>query len=443
LTGREARNAGGWQNYSLLKPGLETIAGALSTAGYETCLQGKMHLGGDRQFAGFDHRPYGDLTGEGGHQADPPAAGLETGKRGQSRIRDTGVTGIPESHLQETNAARETISWIREQRHSSPDRPWFVTVSFSRPHWPRTAPHRHIDRYPPEEVPEPRVGPTDADEHPYVRAMRDRYELDDIELDDKEQARAAYFACVDFLDEIIGDLLGTLERDGALDDTITIYIGDHGELAGEHGLWEKRSWHEGSIRVPWMIQLPEHRTGAADPATIESPVSLIDLLPTVCGLTGSAIPEGVDGVDLSDAVREGAEPDRGPVFCDYLHPDVGGLRYRVAIDDRLKYVRFQDAPDRLYDLAEDPLERRDLSTGEYSTQTSRLQDLVDETMDFEAAADAAEQDLAMAERHKLGVPAGTGNTYYLPDGRIVDADSILYQPHVLVKDPEVVFEDHP
>ncbi len=64
-------------------------------------------------------------------------------------------------------------------------------------------------------------------------------------------------------------------------------------------------------------------------------------------------------------------------------------------------------------------------------------------MDFAVAAESAEQDLAAADRHRLGVPTGTGNTYYLPDGRIVDADSVLYQPHVLVEDPGVVFEDHP
>lgn len=444
LTGREARNAGGWRNYSLLKPELETIAGVLSAAGYETCLQGKMHLGGDRQFAGFDHRPYGDLTGKGGHQADPPAAGLDTGKRGESRILDTGVTGIPESHLQETNAIQETISWIREHRHSSPEQPWFLTLSFSRPHWPRTAPKRHIDRYPTDAVPDPRTGATAADDHPYVEAMRERYSLDRIDPENKAQARAAYFACVDFLDEMIGDLLSTLERDGALSETIVIYMSDHGELAGEHGLWEKRSWHEGSTRVPLLIQLPEQRRDPSTSAEIDTPISLIDLFPTICGLTHVPVPEGVDGTDLSAAVSTGADPDRGPVFCDYLKPSVGGLRYRIMIEDQMKYVRFQDAPDRLFDLAVDPLEKRDLLAEEQSPAAAdRLRTHIDETMDFEAAAETAEQELQATTEHRLGVPSGTGNAYYLPDGRIVDADSILYHPHVLIEDPTAVIEDHP
>ena len=60
------------------------------------------------------------------------------------------------------------------------------------------------------------------------------------------KARAAYFACVDHLDEIIGDFLALLERDGLLDNTIVVYASDHGEMAGEHGMWWKSSFFEGS-----------------------------------------------------------------------------------------------------------------------------------------------------------------------------------------------------
>ena len=69
LTGREVRRAGAWNNASVLRPELSTLPGTLRDAGYETCLVGKMHLGGTQQFVGFNHRPYGDLTGKAGHQA--------------------------------------------------------------------------------------------------------------------------------------------------------------------------------------------------------------------------------------------------------------------------------------------------------------------------------------------------------------------------------------
>lgn len=442
LTGRSAVPAGAWDNYSLLKPGLSTLAGTLSDAGYETCLQGKMHLGGDRQFAGFDHRPYGDLTGQTGHQDDPPDGEAAATKR--SRITGAGVTGIPESLLQERSAIDETVAFLREQRHRAPDTPWFLCASFSRPHWPRTAPRRHVDRYDPADLPEPRTGPTDADDHPYVDRMRDRYELSEVDEADERRARAAYFACVDFLDEMLGDLLGTLERDGLLEDTVVVYVSDHGELAGEHGLWEKRSWHEGSTRVPWIVQFPEQRAGEMAPATLSTPVSLIDLFPTICGIADAPVPDDVDGVDLSRASRTGEEPDRGPVFVDYLQPEAveEGYAYRMVVDGDEKYVRFREDPDLLFDVGEDPLEERNRLERDASAD-HRLRTLAAESLDFTAAAERAERDGAVEDRHQLGGPQGTGNAYYLPDGRIVDAGTTLYHPHVLAENPTVLFDDHP
>ena len=71
LTGREVRGCGAWSNRSVLRPELPTLPGTLAEAGYETCLVGKMHLGGNQQFVGFRRRPYGDLTGKCGHQWEP------------------------------------------------------------------------------------------------------------------------------------------------------------------------------------------------------------------------------------------------------------------------------------------------------------------------------------------------------------------------------------
>ncbi|WP_082256357.1 sulfatase [Haloferax sp. ATB1] len=446
LTGREARNAGAWENSSLLKPELPTLPETLSEAGYATCLQGKMHLGGDRQFAGFDHRGYGDLTGQTGHQADPPTAGLEGGWERASRITDAGVTGIPESMMQEHNAAWETVSFLREHRHRSHSEPWFACVSFSRPHWPRTAPRRFIDRHPSDDLPPLRTGPTAADEHPHVEKLRTVHIPDGIDESAQKNARAAYASCVDYLDEIIGDLLGTLERDGFLENTIVIYVSDHGELAGEHGLWEKQTWHEDSIRVPWIIQLPSHRAGECSPGRLQTPVSLIDLFPTVCGLSGVPTPNSVDGVDLSGSIRRTAEPSREPVFVDYLasYSADEGYVYRAIIDGRHKYVHYQDAPDRLFDLEADPLEEHDqIGKEEYGSVETSLRTLAEDTLDFEEAAVERAADREHREDHKLGIPSGTGNAYYLPDGRLVDADTPLYQPHILAEDPDVVFDDHP
>jgi choline-sulfatase len=284
--------------------------------------------------------------------------------------------------------------------------------------------------------------------------MLDHYAFDDMDETDLRKARAAYFAAVDYLDEVIGDLLLRLEHSGLLENTIVVYTSDHGELAGEHGLWWKHTWQEASCRVPLFVQLPEHRSGELDPTRPSTPVSLLDLFPTFCGLAGIDYPDSLDGVDLSEAIRTGSEPERGPVFCDHLRP--GQWDFRAVRDGRYKYVQFPDAPELLFDLDADPLETQNLAAtadGEDSAALERLRALVDRTFDFAAARERRVLNIERKERdHPLSVPKrplgeqsvdSSGNLYHLPDGRIVVADSPLYNPHVLTADPETVFSDWP
>jgi choline-sulfatase len=441
---------------------LPTLPQAFADAGYETALVGKMHLGGNRQFVGFKNRPYGDLTGAAGHQFEPlfesvsiaKGAGKDfyhkfwKGEFNKERVQSAGVTEFPESQLQEQNVLVETRSFLREHAAENPEQPWFVCASFSRPHFPIMAPRRHFERYWPDGVTSPNVGPTgDAADHPLAEHLRSRWNTEDLSNEDTLRGRAGYFACVSYLDEIVGDLLGSLDREGLLDDTIVVYASDHGEMAGEHGMWGKVTWHEDSSRVPWYIQLPEQRSGEADPRTISTPVSLGDLFPTLCGLANVEIPGDLDGVDLSESVRTGTEPDRRPVFCDnFLPKQVEFNEYRMIRDGKYKCVGFRDAPELLFDLEDDPFEQSNLATiatGEDSEALSRLQDTFAKTVDFEDIAQKREEDLEYAKEFSLPIPKGHGNAYLMPDGRLVDAETPLYQPFLLSKEPGYAFDDWP
>ena len=442
LTGREPRDAGGWGNASLLKPGLATLPGTLSDAGYETCLLGKMHLGGSRQFAGFDHRPYGDLTGLGGHQMEQPGVDRPVIDP-EKFVRDAGITGFPESVLQEQTIVQEALSFLREQRHANPDQPWFLCASFSRPHWPRTAPARHFERYWPDGVTRPAVeAGAAAFDHPLVDAQRAKVE--GVTDEETMRSRAGYFACVSYLDEVVGDLLTALRADGLLENTVVVYTSDHGELAGEHGLWGKLTWHEASARVPLVVQTPAHRDGSRDVGRVRTPVSLVDMFPTLCGLAGVDAPGDLDGVDLSDTVRTGAEPDRPPVTVDSFVRIEEGLEYRAVRDGRYKYVGFRDAPELLFDLERDPRELTNLApdaTGEDAEALERLREAA--KLDFEALDEERERHRELEEQYRLVIPRGTENQYLWPDGRVVDADTQLYRPDVLADDASLAFDDYP
>lgn len=454
LTGREEMRAGAWGNSSVLPPDLPTLPGTLSEAGFNTCLMGKMHLGGNRQFVGFDHRPYGDLTGFMGHQGEPPNAPKGNPTDWKALLTDVGVTRIPESLLQEQNIVQESVSFLREHQHRNPEQPWFLCASFSRPHWPRTAPRRYFERYWPDNVPDPKVVEESATyDHPATLALAEATKSREITKGERQRARAAYFACVDYLDEILDDFLHRLERNGFLDNTIIIYASDHGELAGEHGLWDKMSWHDASCKVPLLIQLPEHRSGEQSATYFDTPVSLTDLYPTLCGLVDVDAPNDVDGSDLASSIHAGTEPESRPVFVDGffvsgMPGDTDDYQYRTIRDGPYKYVRFKDAPELLFDLDADPLETHNLADDadarddEDDEILAELRTLADETVDFDEVEAARERDAELEEEYKFGPSKGDPNQYHFPDGRIIDADSAIYNPHVICEHPDVVYDEY-
>lgn len=454
LTGKEVRGAGAWYNESVLRPGAVTIADALRGAGYETCLIGKMHLGGSRQFAGFQHRPYGDLTGKTGHQWEPLGDERRHGMR--TRTTHVGVTEVPESLIQDEVVAHETVAFLREQRASRPNQPWFLCASFSRPHFPLTAPRRHFERYWPAGVTDPRVpAGGDAYDHPMSAGMREGFEAGAISHEETMRARAAYFACVTYLDEVIDDLLLRLDRDGLLDNTVIVYTTDHGEMAGEHGVWWKNGWYEACTHVPFIVSTPEQRRVQASATLCEVPVGLIDLFPTLCTLAGAEQPEGLDGADLSPVLDGSAAPPERPIYCDALNPRWGeGTEFRMIRWRRWKYVRFRDAPPLFFDLEADPGEQRNLVErgvvargrpgGEGKRAMEQMAHWAETTMDFDAAErERTVRDGDLAEVYAQRLPPSTGNLYLMPSGRLVNADDPLYNPTVIAETPEEAFDDIP
>jgi choline-sulfatase len=446
LTGLETRKCGAWGNASVLRPELPTIPSTFRDAGYTTCLVGKMHLGGTQQFIGFQHRPYGDLTGQCGHQSEP----INDPDRGGLRKRTTftGVTEIPESLIQDKVVVSETISFLREQQHSDPEKPWFLCASFSRPHFPLTSPKRHFDKFWPDNISEPKV-PADGDayDHPMSIGMREGFNADAIDHDEMMRARAAYFACVTYLDETIGDLLETLERDGLLENTIIVYTTDHGELAGEHGVWWKNGWYEGCTRVPLIVSLPEQRHCTMPHRKCQTPVGLYDLFPTFCALADIEPPAELSGTDLSEVIKNDVSAPERPIFTDALTPRWGeGTEFRMIRFGKYKYIRFRNAPPLAFNLEDDPEEQHNLLTAENDAATqatlAELAKLAEEVIDFdEVEKERTVRDGDLREQYKQNISGSpTGNLYFMPDGRVINADDNLYSPTVIAENPEHAFE---
>jgi choline-sulfatase len=177
-----------------------------------------------------------------------------------------------------------------------------------------------------------------------------------ITPEDVRRARRGYFANISYLDEKIGELLDILRRAAMEQDTVVVFLSDHGDMLGEHGLWFKMSFFEGSARVPLMIAAP----GLA-PALVEAPVSTLDVVPTLAELVGVPLDEvapWVDGESLVDVAR--GQRARSAVPMEYAAE--GSAAPLVALrDGRFKVTFCALDPPQLFDLTADPHELKDLA----------------------------------------------------------------------------------
>lgn len=442
LTAREPHRCAAWWNHWVIFPEHVTWPEHFATHGYRTCLVGKMHFGGRDQMQGFQARPYGDLRHGLGHQPDPL-----TMFPGYAHVESAGITEIPESLLQDAVVTRETLAFLLEHHDRSPETPWFVCASYSRPHSPFTAPGRYIRRYR-DRVPPP-------DEHASGRGRLEPFAANLIGREFREPTpeqtlcgREAYYACVDFVDDCMGELLQALERAGVLENTIVIYTSDHGEMLGAHGLWGKTVYYEPSNGVPLLmtgtgIQEGHHRLG--------QPISLIDLYPTTCSLAGLPIPEGLDGVDFSKLLAEPAGGHEPRTFASSAYfaygvrvkgapqakDDEPHRAWRLVRDRVWKYVEVEGGDPLLFNLAEDPGEYTNLATRpEHAHRGATMRKALFDGFSWDDVHRQLNTDRERLPDLLSGRKPSTPNQYMLPDGRIFDAESALYDARWLYIPPE-------
>ncbi len=203
--------------------------------------------------------------------------------------------------------------------------------------------------------------------------------------------------------------------------------------------------------MPLIISLPEHRRGELDAQEVRVPVSLGDLFPTLCGLAGVDVPEGLDGIDLSAVLRGDAHPNlenRTGVIVEHLSSFAGGgTEYRMIRSERYKYVAFRDCEDLAFDLLNDPDEQHNLllsAEGSVADELERLRTAVLDGFDFgRVEASLREERQAFMKQFPSRVKPRTANQILLGDGRLVDADLPLEYPEVVSENMAGDFDDWP
>ena len=227
------------------------------------------------------------------------------------------------------------------------------------PHDPYVALPRFWDAYEDVAIDLPQTPPSAVEADPFSQRVQAGIGADAVTVndDDVRRARRGYYANVSYFDSKVGEIVRTVEETGQLDNTIFIVTSDHGDMLGERGLWYKMSFFDHSARVPLVIAGPGIAAGAVD-----SPCSLVDLLPTMLDFAGAAdMPLGqpVDGRSLALMAR-GGPADDGEAIGEYCAEMTAGPVVMIRRGS-LKYIHCDDDPAQFYDLASDPCERANLA----------------------------------------------------------------------------------
>ena len=291
-----------------------------------------------------------------------------------------------EPHSDELGA-EAAIRILREYHPAQTGQPLFLALGFYRPHTPYVAPSRFFERYPPSRVELAEVPAGDRENKP-VAALADRpFQADMTEIQ-KRQAIQGYYAAISFMDEQLGKVLDALEESGIAEDTIVVFLSDHGYQLGAHGLWQKRDLFENSVRTPLILAAPGLLPQGLGTMSL---VELVDLYPTLVTLAGLDSPSSpLEGRDLLP-VLEGRDPGRASALSQswsaaaWVRPEWRGrdiMGYTIRTD-RYRYTEWARGAEgvELYDYETDPLEYQNLAgDSSHAGLQKRLAELLDQRL---------------------------------------------------------------
>jgi arylsulfatase A-like enzyme len=277
--------------------------------------------------------------------------------------------------------ANRTIDFLNEVGRTENPRPFALMCSIQEPHPPFAPPAPYCYRCHPEDVPPPagRLGEYD-DLPPHFRQM---YETQLVTSGNKGQpmnattpyyaeCAAHYYGLIEMLDVQVGRVMDALHTNGLADETVVIFVADHGEALGDHGMWGKGPYHcDGVIRVPFLVSWPGH----IRPGTVhDGVVSLLDFAPTILDIAGVPIPEGPvpanpEAVNAPPVwpgrsllpVLTGTDTSTDTTALVEMDEDYLGFKMRTLVTQRYRLTCYSgQAYGELFDLQEDPNELHNL-----------------------------------------------------------------------------------
>jgi len=241
-----------------------------------------------------------------------------------------------------------------------PTRPFYLQVSFQRPHPPLDPPKYLLDYYTGINIPDPCVAEW-APQH--IEYTKDIHPFEGkINRTALKLAQRAYYAAVTHIDMQIGKIISYLQRNKLIDSTSIFFVSDHGELLGDHNMFRKGPPYEGSARIPFVVKFAKGIFENERGKSISTPVTLMDIFPTCMELAQIPSPMGLDGLSLQSLLSKVAQ--RKCIFGENYRINkqvtTGGM---FVVSEKYKYIwNSYSGVEQLFDLENDRNELFDLSS---------------------------------------------------------------------------------
>jgi arylsulfatase A-like enzyme len=270
------------------------------------------------------------------------------------------VDNVPPEQHHLTWASQRGMEFMDDAKE-----PWLLCMNTFEPHPPFNPPWEYYRRFDPDSLPGPHFRDQDLETQSRLSACGIDFQTNAQHPDviAAREIQASYYAMIEQIDHAVGNLLEYLRDSGKMENTIVVFMSDHGEMLGDHGLVQKGCrFYEGLVRVPLIWQWPRHiNAGLRSPALVE----LIDVAPTLLEAAGITIPAAMQGRSLLPILSGKASSDhhRDSVRCEYLDslalPEA--TRATMYYDGRHKLALYHSAnTGELYDLENDPWEHDNL-----------------------------------------------------------------------------------
>jgi N-acetylglucosamine-6-sulfatase len=352
LTGKYAHQHKIVDNNTAIPPGTRFFPELLQKAGYTTAFFGKWHMGngGDDPQPGFDR--WVSFRGQGTYLPGPNGLNVD-GKR------------VPQRGYITDELTDYALDWLSQRKDG---KPWFLYLSHKAVHADCLPAERHKNKYANAEFVPPPTMAKDGDmarHRPmWVQNQRNSWHGVDFAYHGTAPLADLYKRYAETLcgvDDSVGRVLDALRKRGELDSTLIVYMGDNGFAFGEHGLIDKRTAYDESMRVPMLARCPELFAGGR---TVKDVVANIDIMPTFLAAAGVESPAGIPGRNFLPLLQGKSIPWRDGLLYEYYWernfpetPTLHALR-----GERYKYIHYYGIwdSDELYDMQEDPLETNNL-----------------------------------------------------------------------------------